>query len=127
MDTSLNSIKERFEQLSDYLKTLGFLFNLKSLPEKEKLIECCMNLQHKLAVNSVSDIDGTLLCDELIIIKAFLDTKMTNKILPIDTLNFIKKQDLQELHPNVWISMRICLTIPVTVASEECSFSKLKG
>jgi hypothetical protein len=33
---------------------------------------------------------------------------------------------MQDLYPNTWIAMRILLTIPVTVASGERSFSKMK-
>lgn len=39
-------------------------------------------------------------------------------------LNFIK--ELNGCYPNVWIAYRILLTVPVTVASAERSFSKLK-
>ena len=33
---------------------------------------------------------------------------------------------LQEVYPNLWVALRIALTLPVTVASAERSFSKLK-
>jgi hypothetical protein len=42
---------------------------------------------------------------------------------PIDILNYIKRLDS---FPNACIAYRILLTIPVTVASAERSFSKLK-
>ncbi|PRQ48098.1 putative HAT dimerization domain, ribonuclease H-like domain-containing protein [Rosa chinensis] len=42
----------------------------------------------------------------------------------IDVLNYIKEVD--GCYPNAWIAYRILLTIPVTVASAERSFSKLK-
>ena len=43
---------------------------------------------------------------------------------PIDVLNYLKVMD--GCFPNTWIAYRILLTIPVTVASGERSFSKLK-
>ena len=43
-----------------------------------------------------------------------------------DFLNYLLKTHLFELYPNVYIALRIVLTCPVTVASAERSFSKLK-
>jgi len=65
-----------------------------------------------------------MLYDELISLKSFLPDQ--NVITPVFALNFIEDRNLQKLYPNVWIALRILLTIPVTVASEEKSFSKLK-
>ena len=68
-----------------------------------------------------SDIDG----DEL-----FYELKIVRKCLPketkraIEVLDYLKMMD--SCFPNVWIAYRILLTIPVTVASAERSFSKLK-
>ena len=42
---------------------------------------------------------------------------------PSDILNFLKEHDI---FPNAMIAYRVLLTIPVTVASAERSFSKLK-
>ena len=83
----------------------------------------------KLTVNSKSDIAGTLLCDEPVSVRAFLSGMgkvVKVKITPLVVLNFIKQHTIQDLYPNVWIAMRILLTVPVTVASGEGSFSKLK-
>lgn len=104
----------------------GFLFNINNLPERSELLIFCTNLQMKLTVNSKSDIVGTLLCDELVSIRAFLSGMFKVKITPLVVLNFIKQHTIQDLYPNVWIAMRILLTVPVTVASGERSFSKLK-
>ena len=128
LDTALVSLKERFEQLNEYSKIWSFLYNVDNLPERRELLKFCTDHQVNLLVNSnsKSDIDGTLLCDELISIKAFLSGKVKGKTTRIIVLNFIKLHSLQDLYPNVWISMGILLTIPVTVASGERSFSKLK-
>ncbi|PRQ23616.1 putative HAT dimerization domain-containing protein [Rosa chinensis] len=42
----------------------------------------------------------------------------------VGVLNYLKQMD--GCYPNAWIAYRILLTIPVTVASAERSFSKLK-
>ena len=44
----------------------------------------------------------------------------------IDALRFIYEHQLQTEIPNVTTALRIALTVPVTVASGERSFSKLK-
>lgn len=124
LDTTLTSLNERFEQLCEYSESWSFLYNLKQIPEKHDLIKLCSDLQLKLNVNSKSDIDGCMLCDELISLKSFLPDQKV--VTPVFVLNFIKDRNLKELYPNVWIALRILLTIPVTVASGERSFSKLK-
>lgn len=126
LDVALVSMRERFGQLNEHSETWKFLYSLDNLPERVELLKLCINLQTKLTVNSKSDINGTLLCDELISIKSFLNNKIQDKITPLLVLNFIQKYNLQELYPNVWVSMRILLTTPVTVASGERSFSRLK-
>ncbi|XP_011343812.3 zinc finger MYM-type protein 1 [Ooceraea biroi] len=123
LDTSLMSMKERFKQLHDYSKTWSFLYNVKKIPERNELLKLCTDLQRKLTVGSDSDIDGHLLCDELISLKDFLPDN--DDITPIYVLNFIKQRNIHELYPNIWIALRILVTIPVTVASGERSFSKL--
>lgn len=44
----------------------------------------------------------------------------------LEVLNFIADQRLEECYPNVVVVLIILLTLPVTVASPERSFSKLK-
>ena len=119
-------MKEKFNQLNEYSHTWGFLYNIGLLPEREPLLKLCINLQTKLTANSNSEIKGSVLCDELISIKSFINDKIGEKINPSFILNFIKENDLIDLYSNIWIAIRILLTIPVTVASGERSFSKLK-
>ncbi|XP_065639568.1 uncharacterized protein LOC136072313 isoform X1 [Hydra vulgaris] len=134
LDTCLSSINERFEQLNEYVNIWSFLFNLDNLPIKNELLKLCKQLQEKLTVNTKSKIDGALLCDELISVQFFIKDKLSNveneinkkEMTPLFVLNFIKKHCLQELYSNTWIVLCILLTISVTVASGERSFSKLK-
>lgn len=46
--------------------------------------------------------------------------------MPKDVLIILKENDWLDLFPNTWTALRILLTIPVTVAKGERSFSKLK-
>ncbi|XP_047131911.2 uncharacterized protein LOC105844560 [Hydra vulgaris] len=126
LDTSLISMRERFIQLENYSEVWGFSYNVDSLQKREEILKSYLALQSKLTVNLKSDINGILLCDELISIKPFLSKMVKDKITPIIVLNFIKQHKMQDLYPNTWIAMRILLTIPVTVSSGERSFSKMK-
>ncbi len=122
VDQAIFSIQNRFEQFTVYENVFGFLFNfrkLKSLNEDD-LKKCCLNLENFLKHGEYSDIDGIDMFSELKILKEFLQTETST---PIDILSFIKKTDS---FPNACIAYRILLTIPVTVASAERSFSKLK-
>ena len=67
-----------------------------------------------------SDIDGLYLFSELKVLKEVLQFKINT---PLDVLNYIKKIGS---FPNAFVAYRILLTIHVTVASAERSFSKLK-
>ncbi|KAK0138679.1 SH3 and multiple ankyrin repeat domains protein 3 [Merluccius polli] len=68
------------------------------------------------------DLDGRELAKEL---KNLLDLPSKTMTL-LELLTFIDKRELSEMYPNLWTALRICLTLPVTVAEAERSFSKLK-
>ena len=122
VDQAIVSLNKRFEQYQEYESIFGFLFTshkLQSLDDAT-LKSCCSNFEHKLKHNEGSDIDGNELFVEL---RSLRDMLPRENIGAIDVLRFLKG-----LHyfPNTIIAYRILLTIPVTVASAERSFSKLK-
>ena len=80
----------------------------------------CLNLECFLTHETYSNIDGLDLFSELKILKEVLQI---NENSPINVLNYIKRL---ESFPNACITFRILLTIHVTVAATERSFSKLK-
>ncbi|GJV81546.1 zinc finger MYM-type protein 1 [Tanacetum coccineum] len=67
-----------------------------------------------------SDVDANDLYMELRLLSNYLPNK---NLGPVDILNFLKEHDV---FPNAMIAYRVLLAIPVTVASAERSFSKLK-
>ncbi|XP_028118958.1 zinc finger MYM-type protein 1-like [Camellia sinensis] len=79
------------------------------------------SLKNFLKHDELSDIDGRDLFLELNVLKEVLPEGIKR---PIEVLNYLKTID--GCFPNAWIVYRILLTIPVTVASGERSFSKLK-
>ena len=81
----------------------------------------CDKLEEFLKHDVDSDIDGQELFTELQIVRNCLPEDIKKGI---EVLDYIKMMDC--CFPNVWIAYRILLTIPVTVAFAERSFSKLK-
>ncbi|XP_022019552.1 zinc finger MYM-type protein 1-like [Helianthus annuus] len=92
---------------------------LRTLDEKD-LKSCCCRLQDALKCNEESDVDASEIYLELKLIKTFLPSHIVS---PIDALNNIFR--LGDF-PNAINAYKVFLTIPVTVASAERSFSKLK-
>ncbi|XP_022883344.1 zinc finger MYM-type protein 1-like [Olea europaea var. sylvestris] len=123
IDQARSSLQTRFEQFTHYEEIFGFLFNmdrLKSMPF-DSLLKSCMNLEQYLEHNGHSDIIGDDLCSELIVLRCYLTSEIKRAI---DVLHYLKK--MNGCFPNACIAYKILLTIPVTVASAERSFSKLK-
>jgi hypothetical protein len=118
IDQTISSIQSRFEQFQIYENYFGFLFNFKKLKllDDDGLQNKCLNLEGFLK----HDFDGLDLFSELKVLKEIIQIE---EIAPIDILNYIKRLNS---FPNACIAYRILLTIPVTVASAERSFSKLK-
>lgn len=121
LDVAIASLEERFQQMKNHSCNFDFLYgvsNIKSFPKSE-LIEKCEQLQEVLTVGASRDIDAYDLADELIVISNLVQEKAT----PMEVLKYALKNDFA---PNVSVALRILLTLPITVASGERSFSKLK-
>ncbi|CAH9137917.1 unnamed protein product, partial [Cuscuta epithymum] len=122
VDMEISSLNNRFEQLKIFDGIFGFLYNsekLKSLNANE-LRECCMNFAKTFSHDDLNDVDLDDFFSELKVLQMTLpDASMS----AMEILEFVKAADC---YPNVSIAYRILLTAPVTVASAERSFSKLK-
>lgn len=92
-------------------------------------LENCENLEKVLtAPNTESndlhrDIIATELFDE---INIFNQTSIVTDFQPLTILNYLSLNSLLELYPNLVNALKILLTLPVSVASGEGSFSNLK-
>ena len=80
----------------------------------------CARLEAALKSGDHSDIDGKELHVELKFLQDFIPKEDMD---PLDVLKFVKRMGC---FPNALVAYKILLTIPVTVASAEWSFSKLK-
>ncbi|XP_056647020.1 uncharacterized protein LOC130451792 [Diorhabda sublineata] len=129
VDSVTTSLTERTVQLNKHHSLWGFLYDLGKLPEKEELMKNCLNLQEFLTFQNISDINGKYLYNEIIHVKTIVnhEEEKSSKVLsPVKVLKCIKSHDQKDLFTNLWIALRIMLTILLTVASAERSFSKLK-
>lgn len=87
----------------------------------------CKDLHMKLKddARNETDIDGIDLFNEINALKLhFSENQSTD---PHNLLNYLFKNDIISTFPNTAIARRILLTLPVSVASGERSFSKLKN
>nr|XP_011468653.1 PREDICTED: zinc finger MYM-type protein 1-like [Fragaria vesca subsp. vesca] len=122
IDQAIGSLERRFEQYEQYEETFGFLFTAKKLKslDADELKRSCNNLEKKLENGYTSDIDGEDLFNELELLQKNLPNEHDTASA---ILNFLKRANC---YPTSCLAYRILLTIPVTVASAERSFSKLK-
>jgi hypothetical protein len=122
VDAAIASLTSQFEQLKTFEKVFGFLFNsknLKSLDDND-LQRHCTYFAEVFSDSNSSDVDLDHFFCELKVLQATLPDGI---MLAPEILRFVTTVDC---YPNVSIAYRILLTVPVTVATAERSFSKLK-
>lgn len=128
LDQALSSVVDRFESLNQYYKVFGFLYCIFQGPiEEHNLLIECKNLQSKLTdpKTDEGDVDAVDLCDEIKNFKNIFDTQNLEPN-PQAILQYIFENELICSFPNLTIALRLLLTLPVSVATGERSFSKLK-
>lgn len=120
MDQAIMSLNERFAQMKQHYDYFGFLHNLSKNANlsDDELNKHCADLSNVLT----DDIDTIDLCAEIRLVASLLPNTAT----ALQALQFLYESKLNTAVPNLIIALRIALTIPVTVASAERSFSKLK-
>lgn len=124
LDNLIVSVDERFDQLENICSLFEFLYDINSMKDKteDEISLLCKQLQVALTMNEDSDINATELCGEVI----WITSRVEPKTRPLATLKYIFDKELQNTLPNLVIALQIFLTLPVSVASGERSFSKLK-
>nr|XP_047141266.1 uncharacterized protein LOC101239105 [Hydra vulgaris] len=124
LDITLNSLNERFTLLETHSKKFQFLYDILKLKDiDDKTLEnYCSSLEFILSVKNETDINANDLREELRDVSRMLPYSTK----PLDVLNYLCQNSLISLYPNTVVALRILLTLPVSVASGERSFSKLK-
>lgn len=121
VDCSIQSLEDRFKSLSEVKENFGVLLNFRELDRKVRREQCEL-LGEKLSCGEEADIDGSALAVEIESLPELPQTMMT----ALELLTYLSQNEMCELYPNLWVALRIACTLPVTVASAERSFSKLK-
>ncbi|XP_067125294.1 zinc finger MYM-type protein 1-like [Centruroides vittatus] len=126
LDTALSKLEERFEQIKQHDTLFNFLNNLYNFLQMDKSIRFakCKALENSLCdpCKNQKDILAQDLYDEIDNVAPYISSEMN----ALNVINYLFTNNLIYLFPNLVISIRIFLTLPVTVASGERSFSKLK-
>ena len=122
-DSVIDGLKNRFEDAKQISSRFSFLWKYLSMTEEE-LIEKSIFL----ADIYTEDINGDDLGIEMVDLKKLIHPGNfgENQLNPFELLNKILTYALDNIVPNLSVSLRIFLTIPATAASAERSFSKLK-
>ena len=122
VDMATTSLKTRFEELQVFKKIFGFLLSSRNLTSLDdlKLAGCCTTFAKTFSSNDSCDVYLNDLIYELKVLQLTLTDR---QMFAMEIFEFVKEMDS---YPNVSIAYRILFTMPVTVASAERSFSKLK-
>ncbi|XP_065642815.1 uncharacterized protein LOC136074425 [Hydra vulgaris] len=117
------SINEQFESFSSTIEPFEFVYGIKDIDKigEEDIINKYRLLEKVLTHGESKDVYS----EDFFLELNLLSRKLDGKKLPESVLKWIYDCQLEELFPNVCISLRI-LTLPVTVSTGERSFSKLK-
>ncbi|XP_047309442.1 uncharacterized protein LOC124912841 [Impatiens glandulifera] len=122
INEAIGSLEKRFEQYEQHEETFGFLFTAEKLKSLDSVNQkrSCNNIEKKLENGHTSDITGDDLLNEFGLLQKHLPNELDSTSA---ILNFLKRANC---YSTSCLAYRIMLTVPVTVASAEISFSKLK-
>ncbi|XP_011878534.1 PREDICTED: zinc finger MYM-type protein 1-like, partial [Vollenhovia emeryi] len=126
LDRIYNEIEWRFETLNKVAADFEFLSGQFLITQK---IDQLKKHSADLALKYSNDLNANELYEEIVSARNLLKTiKLSDasKMLHLDILQLIIDYNLLPSCPNMSVAYRIYLTIPVTSASCERSFSKLK-
>ena len=125
----VNWLKERYDQPKEHNEYFGFLYNLQNLKrfENQTLKKHSDDLENYLKDEDNKYISSMELLNKLISLKnLFIERNSELFKEPLTTLNFLYKNELDSTFCNLCIALRIFLTILVSIANGERSFSRLK-
>ena len=121
VDCTIQSLEDCFQPLGEVRGIFGVLPNFGHLDPQTRKDQCKL-LRDELTFGEQSDIDGNALATEMENLPDLPKAQMS----PFELLTYFSQNEICELYPNLWVALRIACTLPVTVASAERRFSKLK-
>lgn len=118
LDSLNQELEHRVQVYSEIEKVFGFLSNIQTMDDAD--IRINSNLLQNLYPQ---DLDESFM-EEMVQFKYFIkDFDQVSNVK--DSLKFIREKNLVTMFPNIEIAARIFLTLPITNASGERSFSTL--
>ena len=122
VDMAISSLKSRFKELQSFNEKFGFLMNSTSLKAMDgaDLKDHCIKFAKTFSSDGSSDVDVNDMISELAVMQSTLPDK------PMSAMEIFEFVTEADCYPNISIAYRILFTMPVTVASAERTFSKLK-
>lgn len=121
IDFVIDGLSRRFSAVRDICGLFDFLWHFKQLDENE-LLQKANQFQLRYPSHISSDIQS-----EVLLLKRIFDVNFKlDAVLPKKIYGQILNLRLGNVFPNVLIALRIFLSLPATVASNERSFSVLK-
>lgn len=124
-DRILTELYNRFENMSEINENFGFLYGSSLIDHSMDYIQKCaadLSLKYETDLNS-SDFISEIKDFKCQAFSLLPDLKAAT---PLALLQLITTYSLRAEYPNVETALRIFLTLPITVATCERSFSKLK-
>ncbi|XP_066382300.1 uncharacterized protein [Miscanthus floridulus] len=122
VDMAISSLKSRFKELQSFNEKFGFLMNSTSLKAMDgaDLKDHCIKFVKTFSLDGSSNVDINDMISEL----AVMQSTLPDKPMPVmEIFEFVTEVDC---YPNISIAYRILFPMPMTVASAERTFSKLK-
>lgn len=124
VDVLIMEFDDRFKRLIEIDDKFGYLLSIDELfkMDLDDLRSKCLKTENSYK----NDIDGAKLFLEINNCKNFINTREGKIDTPIQLLQFIVKFGEESAFPNLETALRIFLTIAISNATCERSFSKLK-
>lgn len=124
VDTAIQSLEDRFKSLKNVRDKFSVLVSFTDMDDEVLREHCEVGLLgNTLTDGEETDLDWQELTTE---IQSLPVPNLPKAMTAFELLNFLHQKGLTGLYPNLWVALRIACTLPVTVASAERIFSKLK-
>jgi len=127
LDTSAAGSDTRFQQLEYLHKTFGFLLDTETLMTADAID--LDDLQRKctdFATAFPDNVDSARLVDEIQDCQILVSRRVGVDITPLGILKFTVSFGGNDIFPNLKVGLQILLTMSISVAGCERSFSKMK-
>ncbi|KAK0148598.1 hypothetical protein N1851_011058 [Merluccius polli] len=125
IDRLVAELDRRYQSYNSTLQSFGFLNNLLTTMCSEELRLSASRLQKKYDVDLEADFVEEIIQFREFVVGLGVQQDVNTSPSAGDLLKLLRKRNMHTVFPNTDIALRLFLTLPVTNASGERSFSKL--